>query len=232
MQTVNCAVSAIEAVNEFVFKVILTPEQPVAFVAGQYAQLVLAEQDKRAFSIANTPSDGYIELHIGATPEQSYPWQAIEHLRQHSVVTVEVGLGVAQIQSAADQDIILLAGGTGYSYARSIALQLAQQQHRGQVYLYWGCKERSALYEHQAMLDWAQPANFHYVPVLQQPDSQWQGRTGLVHQAILADFADLSRFHIYSAGRFEMVAVARDDFLRQGARREQLFADAFAWLKS
>ena len=67
MQTLKAEVVAISPLTEFVNKVILKPQQPVTFEAGQYMQLVLGEKDKRAFSIASRPSQcDEIELHIGA----------------------------------------------------------------------------------------------------------------------------------------------------------------------
>jgi len=56
MQTLKAEVVAISPLTEFVHKVILKPQQPVTFEAGQYMQLVLGEKDKRAFSIASRPS--------------------------------------------------------------------------------------------------------------------------------------------------------------------------------
>ncbi|MBU77006.1 MAG: NAD(P)H-flavin reductase, partial [Pseudoalteromonadaceae bacterium] len=56
MQTLLADVVAISPLTDHVHKVILKPQQPVSFEAGQYMQLVLGEKDKRAFSIASRPS--------------------------------------------------------------------------------------------------------------------------------------------------------------------------------
>jgi len=45
-------------------------------------------------------------------------------------------------------------------------------------------------------------ANFSFVPVLSEPlpEDNWPGRTGLVHQAILDDFTNLSGYQVYACG--------------------------------
>ena len=120
MQTLLADVVAISPLTDHVHKVILKPQQPVSFEAGQYMQLVLGEKDKRAFSIASRPSQTeQIELHIGAAGADSYAMQALDHLRQahteQQQVNVEVGLGVSQLRVEGERPIILLAGGTGFS---------------------------------------------------------------------------------------------------------------------
>ena len=125
MQTLNAEVIAISPLTEFVHKVILKPAQSVTFEAGQYLQVVLGEKDKRAFSIASRPSQSHeLELHIGASAADSYAMQTLEHLRaahqNNSLVAIEVGLGISQLRLQCERPIILLAGGTGFSYAKSI----------------------------------------------------------------------------------------------------------------
>jgi CDP-4-dehydro-6-deoxyglucose reductase, E3 len=80
-------------------------------------------------------------------------------------------------------------------------------------------------------LRWAEEdSGFTYVPVLSEPgsDDAWSGRTGLVHQAVLEDFTDLSRFQVYACGNPLMVEAARRDFTTSRRLREDdFFADAF-----
>jgi hypothetical protein len=61
---------------------------------------------------------------------------------------------------------------------------------------------------------------FRFTPVLTEPDSDWTGRTGRVHQAVLADHPDLRGHHVYACGNPAMTAVAREDFpQRPGSHR-------------
>ena len=49
-----------------------------------------------------------------------------------------------------------------------------------------------------------------------QPEDHWTGRTGLVHEAILADFPDLSGHQVYACGSVEMVEAAHPAFTAHG----------------
>ncbi|WP_404341528.1 NAD(P)H-flavin reductase [Pseudoalteromonas mariniglutinosa] len=237
MQTLKADVITISPLTDYVHKVILKPQQAVSFEAGQYMQLVLSEKDKRAFSIASRPSlSNEIELHIGAAGADSYAMQALEHLReahqQQQLVNVEVGLGVSQLRLQCERPIILLAGGTGFSYAKSMADHLAEIDCQRPVLFYWGVREQSALYAYDEMTEWAKRnQHFSFIPVVENPTTSWQGRTGFVHKAVMEDIISLEPYDIYMAGRFDMIGIVRDDFIAHGAIRENMYADAFAFIK-
>ncbi len=237
MQTLKADVITISPLTDYVHKVILKPQQAVSFEAGQYMQLVLSEKDKRAFSIASRPSlSNEIELHIGAAGADSYAMQALEHLRvahqQQQQVNVEVGLGVSQLRLQCERPIILLAGGTGFSYAKSMADHLAEIGCNRPVLFYWGVREQNALYAYDEMTEWAKRnKHFSFIPVVENPTENWQGRTGFVHKAVMEDIVSLEPYDIYMAGRFDMIGIVRDDFISHGAVRENMYADAFAFIK-
>ncbi|WP_105166525.1 NAD(P)H-flavin reductase [Pseudoalteromonas sp. T1lg23B] len=237
MQLVKAEVAAISPLTEFVHKVTLTPEEAVTFEAGHYLQLVLGEKDKRAFSIASRPSlRNELELHIGASGADSYAMQALEHLQNahqsNTPVLLEVGLGVSQLRVDHQRPIVLLAGGTGFSYVKSMADHLAEVGFDQPVLLYWGVKDESALYAKQEMEAWAATRkNFQFIPVVENPSDNWQGHTGFVHKAVMKDIVSLEPYSIYMAGRFDMIGIVRDDFINHGAEREHMYADAFAFIK-
>jgi CDP-4-dehydro-6-deoxyglucose reductase len=73
---------------------------------------------------------------------------------------------------------------------------------------------------------------FRYLPVLSDPPAgeAWDGRRGLVHQAVLDDFADLSGHDAYVCGAPMMVDVARHSFTSErGLAADAFFADAFTF---
>lgn len=235
MNAIACQVVSIEALTPVVSKVLLAPAAPVHFSAGQYLQLCITANDKRPFSIASTPEQTELELHIGTPEGDSWSSSAMQHLRQqHALaapVQVEVGLGLAQWQTESDKPVILLAGGTGFSYVYSIAMAIAAAKHDKPVFLYWGVRTEEALYYQAELEQWAaNNTKFRYIPVVQDPCTSWTGKTGLVHQAVLDDFVSLDAYDIYIAGPFAMAGVAREAFAGQGGKREQMFADAFAYI--
>ncbi|MCW8995580.1 MAG: NAD(P)H-flavin reductase [Psychromonas sp.] len=231
MQSTICNVSSIEKLNDFLYRIFLQPTQRVSYKAGQYLSVVMGEGDKRHFSIANAPFAGQIELHIGATAENSYAMQVIEKMQNEGRIEVEIGYGDAYLREDSKRPIILMAGGTGFSYVKSLLEQIVHLQLENPVYLFWGVKEYSHFYFETEAMEWAKKyGNIHFHPVIELPETQWQGHQGYVHQAVLNEFADLSAFDIYIVGRFEMAKIARDDFVKQGALTEHIFGDAFAFI--
>lgn len=230
-QTIQAEVISIEAVTNFVNIVKLKPQTPAKFEAGQYLQIVLTDEDKRIFSIGSSPNAELIELHIGAGPEDSYPRGALNHLADNKVVTLEIGLGTAQIKPESDRPIVLMAGGTGFSYTKSIADFLAETQPNQTVLMYWGVKEESALYAKTEMEQWADKhPHFQFIPVVENASDDWTGKTGYVHKAVLEDIVSLEPYEIYLAGPFKMAGIAREDFIQQGAEKDHMHADAFAFI--
>lgn len=231
MSIVTCKVSSIEKLNDFLYRIFLQPQQAVSYKAGQYVSVVMGEKDKRHFSIANAPVSDLIELHIGATPENSYAMQVIKKMQDEGQVEVEVANGDAYLREQSTRPILLVAGGTGFAYAKSIMEQVIALQLSNTVHLYWGVKERAQFYSETEALNWAKKyENIHFHPVVELPDAQWQGHQGYVHHAVLKDFSDLSIFDIYVVGRFEMAKVVREDFTKQNASVEFIYGDAFAFV--
>jgi aquacobalamin reductase/NAD(P)H-flavin reductase len=235
MTIINTSVLSIEPLSSHVLKVVLDAKQKIMFKAGQYLQVIMSEHDKRPFSIANIPNDeqnsNLIELHIGATPENPYAFEVIELARAAQMLNVEVGLGNAFLRNS-DLPAIIVAGGTGYSYAKSILLTCLQNQPKRKVYLYWGAKKEADLYESDKLFKLANlHPQFTFVPVVEENHKTWSGKTGLVHNAVMQDFTSLTDTQVYVAGRFEMAAVIKKAFLPLGLDPQRLFGDAFAFLK-
>jgi len=232
MQIIQCKVEKIEILTDTIKRVVLIPESPLSFIAGQYVQIVMSEDDKRPFSIANVPRvDGSIELHIGAEPGNQYAGQVIEKMHKDKVVNVEGGLGQAFLSQSTPQATILLAGGTGFSYTLSILQQLLSKPLEAPVLLYWGTRTINDMYAFDELSSLArQHPLFTFIPVVELPEADWKGRTGWVHQAVLKDIQDMASYQVYVAGRFEMAKVVREDFTKQGLSVTSLFGDAYAYI--
>jgi len=231
MNKIECQVESLTPLTEFVYKVLLKPSKQVDFQAGQYLNFVMSDDDKRPFSIASAPGAQSIELQIGAFGADSYPMQVIEHIKANNTVTIEMPLGNAQLRIESERPLLLLAGGTGFSYIKSMYEFLAAQKSSRKVVVYWGLRQPSACYEMEKttkIISSLTNGTFH--PVVETADDNWQGKVGMVHKVVMADIKNLADYDIYLAGRFDMVGVVRTDFLEQGALVEHMFADAFAYI--
>ncbi|UDJ82339.1 NAD(P)H-flavin reductase [Kosakonia oryzae] len=233
MTTLSCKVTSVDAITDTVYRVRLVPEAAFSFRAGQYLMVVMDERDKRPFSMASTPEQhDYIELHIGASELNLYAMAVMDRILKDREIVIDIPHGDAWLRDDEERPIVLIAGGTGFSYARSILLTTLAQNPNREVSIYWGGREEKHLYDLAELeaLSVDHP-NLRVVPVVEQPEEGWRGRSGTVLAAVMQDFGSLSEHDIYIAGRFEMAKIARDLFCNErGAREDRLFGDAFAFI--
>lgn len=235
--TIKCQVKSIEPLACNTHKILLHPETAVTFQPGQYLLVVMGEKDKRPFSIASSPCrhQGELELHIGAAEENAYALEVVAAMRtalnKHTDIEIEAPNGDAWLQES-DRPLLLIAGGTGFSYVRSMLDHCIAQNIEKPIYLYWGAKTECQLYALQELQQIAQEhAQVHFVPVVESASTDWKGKVGNVLNAVKDDFASLEEFDIYIAGRFEMAGAAREQFVEQkAAKRDRMFADAYAFI--
>ena len=232
MLPTHCKVDAIEPLTPVVSKVVLSPNSPVDFKAGQYLRVIMGEKDKRPFSIANAPrEDNSLELHIGAGPGNNYASQVLDKMQSTGEIEIDGGHGEAFLREQSIKPMILLAGGTGFSYTLSILQRRLALQSKEPVFLYWGTRTLADMYAFDALTKLHDTHDhFRFVPVVDVADEGWPGKTGWVHKAVLTDFVSLEPYQVYVAGRFEMAGVAREDFHNKGLLLENLYGDAYQFI--
>ncbi|MDE2121955.1 MAG: CDP-6-deoxy-delta-3,4-glucoseen reductase, partial [Betaproteobacteria bacterium] len=198
--------------------------------AGQYLQFVLRDGSRRSYSMANAPSgQPSVDLHIRHMPGGKFTDQVFGSLKLRDILRMEGPFGSFYLRDDSDKPLVLLASGTGLAPIKAILEQLRAQGSTREAHLYWGGRKQADLY----LMDWAREqaeelAWLKFVPVLSEPDAHWQGRTGFVHRAVMADLPDLSGFEVYACGSPLMVEAARSDFgSRCGLPAEAFHADAF-----
>lgn len=212
----------------------LPANQRFQYHAGQYIEFILRDGARRSYSMANAPTrvgqPPAIELHIRHMPGGLFTDQVFSTLKDKDILRVEGPFGSFFLRESA-RPVILLASGTGLAPVKALVEQLRDTNDARPAWLYWGCRSRRDLYLHDwalaAAADWPQ---LRYVPVLSEPLAAdgWRGRTGLVHQALMADWPDLSGHQVYACGTPAMVdAAQRDLVIRCGLPADHFIADAF-----
>ncbi|MGL9733373.1 MAG: NAD(P)H-flavin reductase [Symbiopectobacterium sp.] len=233
MTTLSCKVTSVEAITGTVYRVRLLPEAPFSFRTGQYLMVVMDKRDKRPFSMASTPMEQqFIELHVGVSELNLYAMEVMDHILKDRALMVDIPHGEAWLREESDRPLILIAGGAGFSYVRSILLTVLAHQPEREVAIYWGGREIKHLYDlTELQILASQHANLQVIPVVEQPEKEWNGRTSTVLSAVLQDYGTLSGHDIYIAGRFEMAKIARERFCKErGALIHHLYSDAFSFI--
>lgn len=232
LHTVQATVEAMRraAPDVAIVRLRLPPGVRMPYSAGQYFNVVLDDGARRAFSFATAPEESdAIEMHVRLVPGGRFTTHVFEAMKVGDVLTLEGPLGRFQLRESG-RPLIFAAGATGFAPVKSMlehAFGVGLKRH---MILYWGVRHRADLYQADLVEQWARRhPNFSFVPVLSEagPEDNWGGRTGLVHEAILQDFPDLSGFDVYTCGSLNMVETARPAFIAQGLAEDACFADAF-----
>lgn len=214
-------------------RVQLPANQNFQFKAGQYIDFILRDGDRRSYSMANAPHNlgtpAAIELHLRHLPGGKFTDQVFSTMKEKDIVRMEGPFGTFYLREDSDKPLVLLASGTGFAPIKALVERMQAQGIQRPAVLYWGCRRQADLY----LNDWAEQAaatlpQLRYVPVLSEPEAGWTGRTGLVHEAVMADLPDLSGHQVYACGAPVMVDAAQRDFsARCGLPTDEFFADSF-----
>ena len=209
----------------------LPKNQTIQFEPGQYINILLEDGGRRSYSFtaAESPVD-LIELHVRRMPEGRFTTHVFEKMKVGDLLRFEGPLGSFVLHEPSEKPLIFVAGATGFAPVKSLLESAFKRGIRRPLYFYWGVRKERDLYLRELPGRWEREhANFRFVPVLSEPEpgDGWTGRTGLVHEAILADFPDLSGFSIYACGSMNMVHGARPAFVAQGLGEDACYSDAF-----
>jgi CDP-4-dehydro-6-deoxyglucose reductase len=218
-----------------VLKLQLPANQNLQYRAGQYVEFILRDGARRSYSMANAPhqlgTPPAIELHIRHMPGGQFTDHVFGAMKEKDILRMEGPFGSFFLRETSDKPIVLLASGTGFAPIKALIEHMEFKGITRPAVLYWGCRSKADLYLH----DWAEAAaarlpHLRYVPVLSEPKAEdgWSGRTGFVHQAVMADLPDLSGHQVYACGAPIMVESAERDFTaRCGLPADEFFADSF-----
>jgi CDP-4-dehydro-6-deoxyglucose reductase len=237
-QIVPCRVLKIQrpAPDVAVLTLKLPMNENMLFVAGQYIDLLLKDGKRRSYSIATAPSsDGVtmIELHVRHMPGGLFTDQLFSIMKERDLLRFEGPLGTFHLRAPSGKPAVLVASGTGFAPIKAICEAVFRRGLSAEqpLTLYWGCRRRIDLYSLETAERWAvEHPGFRFIPVLSEPSEAcgWSGRTGLVHQAVMADHPDMRDVEIYACGAPVMVEAARRDFIaRCGLPVDSFFADSF-----
>lgn len=224
---VECQVSLVRRMGRDVYWVELEPTngQLPSYRAGQYLMLELEDGSLRPFSIASSPLQDVLELHIRRLPGHDEADKIISQLKHRNKIRVQMPQGEC-VLTESQRPAVFIAGGTGFAPFHSIIKTALRQNSERELILYWGAQTSSDLYLHREPTEWTEKHHsFTYVPVLSGLDEQWQGRKGFVHHSFLLDYDDISNMDIYVGGSEPMVMSVYQDLLDRGVKADAIHSD-------
>jgi CDP-4-dehydro-6-deoxyglucose reductase len=209
----------------------LPTSQRLQFLAGQYIDVLLKGGKRRAFSIASSPSkEDEIELHIRHVEGGDFTGFVFDDLQERDILRLEGPQGNFFVRNdQANRPMILMGGGTGFAPLKSMIEHLLEQGDQRKIHLFWGAQSREELYLDDLAEEWAgKHEHIHYRRAISNPESTTENAfKGFVHEAVVAEFPDLSDFDVYMSGPPAMIDAARIAFAECNLDRQRLFYDSF-----
>ena len=229
LRRVRATVIAKEAVTHDITRLRLAVKgSPLAFAAGQFAQLTFHGRPTRPYSMANHPGEAALEFHIRRVPNGVVSSYVADTVQIGDTLKLQGPYGTACLRDTDDRPLLLAAGGSGLAPMQSILLAALAGPQPRPIYLYHGVRDLCDLYEVELLTTLAKSSHIRYTPVLSMPAQATPYCTGFVHEAIAADFPTLEGFAVYLAGPPPMVNAATAVALGLGAPREAVYADPFS----
>lgn len=228
-----CRVADMEKLAHDVMGLKLTLPQNLRlqFLAGQYIDIMLKDGRRRSFSLANAPhNDEVLELQIRHVPDGFFTTHVFEKMKEKDLLRFRGPLGTFFLREDSERPIIMVAGGTGLAPMKAILEHIFHIGIKRPVQLYWGVRAKRDLYLLELLHEWQEKnANFSFTPVLSESseEDQWQGRTGWVHEVVIADHAELSNVDVYASGPPPMINALKGVVFDHGLTPDRLFYDSF-----
>ncbi|OED40555.1 hypothetical protein ACH42_16235 [Endozoicomonas sp. (ex Bugula neritina AB1)] len=226
-------VPEIQHLSNDVYRVILSPSEGFIpeYKAGQYLLIHLPDDQVSAFSIASAPviRQARLELHIQKLPDRENSTALFNQLEQGQI-KASIAHGLCHLGEIPNKPLTFIAAGTGFAQMKSMIEHCKNISHNKKLNLYWGARSPSDFYLPNLPIQWASD-DLIYHPVASEAHvkDEWNGRHGMLYEAIIADKESLSNSEIYISGSPTMVYATVDALLKQGFEESCMHSDVFEY---
>lgn len=226
--TTSSKIVALSMLNENVLCLQLAIENPDAFKAGQYINLITPENLVRSYSIANIPHQ-YLELHIKLIPHGLMSRWLTQEAKIGLAVSIRGPMGDCFYHNPNLESFpIVLAGtGTGLAPLIGITRDALAKEHDGEITLIHGGVHQADLYQHEILKALEQTHHhFHYVPCLLSQDEI--ARQASIDQVLIETLSGIaSDTHLFLCGPEEITKKMKMKAFLAGVPSRSIYSDAF-----
>ena len=226
-------ISDIQLLSNEVYRVTLKPKQGFVpeYQAGQYLLMHLLNDQVSAFSIASAPTHHQtnLELHIQTLADKSSSIELFHQLQQGQV-EITLAHGQCHLGIIPDRPLTFVAAGTGFAQMKSMIEHCQDSHHPHSLNLYWGARSPSDFYLPSLPVQWSTHGlNYHPVASEATEQDSWNGRHGLLYEALIADKEHLMHSEIYISGSPTMVYATVDALVDAGFDNQHIHSDVFEY---
>ncbi len=227
---VKAQVTGVTPLSEKIYRIMLKPEQPMSYCAGQYINIRRRDGQIRSYSVASRPEDEDLELHIRSLPGGAFSDWLINDNKPGDVIDIEGPHGDCfySSQTQTGKPLLLVGSGTGLCPLWGILHDAIARGHTGPIHLFHGSYDRSGLYlieELRAMEE--ELATFHYHPCVDKAGEGEDLIVGRVDQVLGDAIPDLQGWGLYICGNPGMVEATKKVAFMSGASLADIHADPY-----
>ncbi|QSR36195.1 ferredoxin-NADP reductase [Marinobacterium iners] len=224
---IRSSVISKELLTHDFIKITLKPDENMSWLPGQFCLLSdpLLPSIDRAYSIANNYiKDGHIDFYIKRVPDGIFSNHIFDKINIDSTLILKGPFGHSYYQRS-NRKLLIIGGGSGLSYAASIAKQAFSE---GKDFLFYYGSRSTQDIPNWSSLVFTNNEIIDIKTVLSQSNNEWTGPTGFLHEVVNEDLgASLCEFDIYLAGPPVMVECSIKSFFDQGVPSENIHYDSF-----
>lgn len=224
---IKTTVLSIEDVTHDIKRLRLRPAKPLDYSPGQYATLQFTPDHIRPYSMAGLCDDDCLEFHVRLVPDGKVTGYVANQLKVGDAVRVSGPLGTAYLRKKHAGPMLCIAGGTGLAPVLSIVRGALQAGMRNPIHIYFGVRSAQDIYGAEWLRRLEEHDNIQVHVVVTTGGEGSEFRSGLVTDAVMKDFPDLSGWRAYLCGAPPMVEAASLLVKQRGVLVEHVYADAF-----
>lgn len=224
--TLPCLIDSITSLSSDVVRLIvrIPSDSKFEFVPGQYLQFIRGDI-RRSYSIVGM-IENRLEFHVRCLADGQFSQYLLHNAKSGDLLHCEGPFGTFVVRDKTSP-AIFIAGGTGIAPIIAMLDDLVAAGANSQIYIYWGASTTEGFYTDRLELLAATDKLMQYKNIFSGTDDAWTGEQGLVHEAVLRDFSDLSDYNVYACGPQPMIQSAEQEFTARGLKSENFYSDIF-----
>ena len=171
---------------------LVSPERVLPpFLAGQYVALFLEVKGirtSRPYSLSSSPNQtGYYDLTVRRVEGGLVSNYLLDDLKRGDILQSSGPEGHFYYNPLFhDRTLVMLAGGSGITPFMSMIREVVECGLDREIFLFYGNRNMQEAFFHPHLKDLSgRFANFHYIPVIEDPPEGYEGQTGLISGALL-----------------------------------------------
>ncbi|MBW8359985.1 MAG: 2Fe-2S iron-sulfur cluster binding domain-containing protein [Weeksellaceae bacterium] len=201
------------------------PNMSFRYRSGQYLNMIKGDF-RRSYSIANSNSSPDLVFYIKNYPEGRFSSYLFNEAKINDLLRVEGPLGTFFLRNTQQQNIVLLATGTGIAPLIAILQDMdedAPSFGKKNIFLFYGGRFVEDLF-------WKPQFNnieVHFYPILSRNTQEWNGERGYIQDVVITKGIDLADAVVYACGSENMILDAKKVLTANGLVEDCFHSDAF-----